>query len=162
VTRVIILKGKEAHSIKTKQGEHKAISEGSKGETLGNLRNDNIFSSSSSIPFKVEAKLEIPMFDGKTNVEALDSWLKQLEVYFDLYQIQEMQQISFSRLKMTIHAFLWWECYVDALRIGKRPMVMKWEDFKALLKSQFYPIGYEEEKLMKWQYLRQEQGQGVQ
>jgi hypothetical protein len=42
---------------------------------------------------------------------------------------------------------------VDALRIGKNPMVMKWEDFKALLKSQFYPIGYEEEKLMKWKYL---------
>jgi hypothetical protein len=26
----------------------------------------------------------------------------------------------------------------------------EWEDFKALLKSQFYPIGYKEEQLMKW------------
>jgi hypothetical protein len=48
------------------------------------------------------------------------------------------------------HALLWWESYVDALRIGKKPMVMKWEDFKELLKSQFYPIGYEEEHIMKW------------
>jgi hypothetical protein len=51
---------------------------------------------------------------------------------------------------------------VNALKMGKSPMVMKWEDFKALLKSQFYPIGYEDEQLMKWQYLREEQGQGVQ
>jgi hypothetical protein len=108
------------------------------------------FSSSSHIPFKVEEKIEIPMYDGQINVEVLNSWLKQLEVYFGLYQIQETQQISFSHLKMTKHALLWWESYVDALRIGKNPMVMKWEDFKALLKSQFYPIGYEEEKLMKW------------
>jgi hypothetical protein len=43
--------------------------------------------SSSSAPFRVEAKLEIPMFNGQTNVEALDGWLKQLEFYFGLYQI---------------------------------------------------------------------------
>jgi hypothetical protein len=51
---------------------------------------------------------------------------------------------------------------VDALRLGKKPMVMKWEDFKALLKLPFYPICYKGEQLMKWKYLRQEQGQGVQ
>ena len=39
---------------------------------------------------------------------------------------------------------------------------MKWEDLKALLKSQFYPIFYEEKHLMKWKYIQQEQGQGVQ
>ena len=55
---------------------------------LGNLGNENDFSSSSNVPFKVEAKLEIPMFDGQTNVEVLDSYLQQLEVYFGLYRIQ--------------------------------------------------------------------------
>ena len=90
------------------------------------------------------------MFNGKTNGESLDIWLKQLEVCFGIYQIQETQQISFVRLKMTKHSLLWWESYVDVQRIGKKPMVMKWDDFKALLKSQFNPIGYEEEQLMKW------------
>jgi hypothetical protein len=63
---------------------------------------------------------------------------------------------------MTEHALLWWEIYVDAPRIDKKPMVMKWEDLKALLKSQSYPIGYKEEQLMKQKYLKQEQGQGMQ
>jgi hypothetical protein len=38
---------------------------------------------------------------------------------------------------------------VDSLRIGKNPLVMKWDDFKELLKSKFYPMGYKEEELMK-------------
>jgi hypothetical protein len=95
VTQLLVMKGKEAHSTKTEHEEHKAGLEGSKGETLGNSGNDNKFSSSSSVPFKVEVKLEIPMFDGQTNVEALDSWLKQLEVYFGLYQIQENNRSPF-------------------------------------------------------------------
>ena len=51
---------------------------------------------------------------------------------------------------------------MDELRIGNKLKVMKWEDLKALLKSQFYPIFYEEKHLMKWKYIQQEQGQGVQ
>jgi hypothetical protein len=119
VTQFLVMKGKEAHSTETEHEEHNSGPESSKGETLGNSGNDNNISSSSSVPFKVEAKLE----------------MKQLEVYFGLYQIQETQQISFAHLKMTKHALLWWESYVDALRIGKNPMVMKWEDFKASLKE---------------------------
>ena len=106
VTQLLVMKGKEAHSTKTKHEEHKASPEGSKGETLGKSGNDNTFSSSSNVPFKVEVKLEISMYDGQTNVEVLDSWLKQLEVYFRLYRIQETQHISFTHLKMTQHALL--------------------------------------------------------
>ena len=47
--------------------------------------------------------LEIPMFDGQVNVEVLNSWLKQLEVYFGLYQIREEYKIYFSHLKMIGH-----------------------------------------------------------
>jgi hypothetical protein len=39
---------------------------------------------------------------------------------------------------------------VDALRIGKKPVITKGKDFKALLQTQLYPIGYEEEQLMMW------------
>jgi hypothetical protein len=52
------------------------------------LGKNHSFSSFSHIPFKVEAKLEIPMYDGQINAKVLDSWLKQLDVYFGLYHIQ--------------------------------------------------------------------------
>jgi hypothetical protein len=58
------MKGKEAHSTEIEHEKHKVGSKGSKGETLGNSSYDNNFSSSSSVPFKVEVKLEIPMYDG--------------------------------------------------------------------------------------------------
>lgn len=60
-----------------------------------------LFSLSSSTPFKVEAKLEIPSYDGQIDIERLNSWLKQLEVYFSVYKIKEMQKISFAPLKMS-------------------------------------------------------------
>jgi hypothetical protein len=62
--------------------------------------------SSSNTPFKVEAKLEIPTYDGQVNVEKLNSWLKQLEVYFDLYQIKETQRISFPWFENV------WTCFI--------------------------------------------------
>ena len=84
------------------------------------------------------------MYDGQVNAEVLSSWSKQLEVYFVLYQIEEAQHIYFFYLIIE-HALLWSENYVDALRIRNKNKVMKWEDFNALMKSQFYPIDYEEE-----------------
>jgi len=51
------------------------IYEGNKSKDLGK---NNVFSPYSSIPFKVEVKLEIPMYDGQVNAEVLNNWLKQL------------------------------------------------------------------------------------
>jgi hypothetical protein len=61
-----------------------------------------------------------------------------------------------------IYGMLWWDIYVESLRIGKKTMMMKWEDFKELLKSQFYTIGNEEENLIKWFYIWKEKGQWMQ
>ncbi|GJY32565.1 hypothetical protein Tco_0417034 [Tanacetum coccineum] len=36
-------------------------------------------------PFKVEAKIDIPTYDGTIDAEKLDSWLDQLETCFTLY-----------------------------------------------------------------------------
>ena len=69
---------------------------------------------------------------------------------------------TFYHLKMTKHAMLWWDNYLDAFRIGRNPILKKWEYFKLLMKSQIFPINYEEEKLMKWKYIWQERGQGDQ
>ena len=42
----------------------------------------NSSSSSNRVPFKVEAKVDIPMFGGEVDVEKVNNWLKQLKVYF--------------------------------------------------------------------------------
>jgi hypothetical protein len=66
------------------------------------------------------------MFYEQVNVEVLNNWLKQMEVYLAFNKIQETQQIYFSHLKITRYALLWWERFVYALRIGNNPMITKW------------------------------------
>ena len=42
------------------------------------------------------------------------------------------------------------------------PLVTRWEDFKTLIKSQFYPIGYVEDQWIWWHYFKKKQGKSVQ
>lgn len=87
---VMQLLGKDKHesSVGIENEEHKHAQENSKFEWPKDSGKNINFPSTSSV-FKVESKLEIPMFDGQVNVEVLNSWLKKIEVYFGLYQIQE-------------------------------------------------------------------------
>ena len=81
VTQLLVMKGMEAHSMRTEHGEKKVDLEDSKGENSEDSGKNNNFSSSSNVPVKVEAKLEIPMFDGQVSSEVLNRWLKQIKVY---------------------------------------------------------------------------------
>jgi hypothetical protein len=56
---------------------------------LGNSHIDRNVSSSFIVPFKFESNLDIWMFDGQVNVDFLNIWLKQMEVNFGFYRIQE-------------------------------------------------------------------------
>jgi hypothetical protein len=58
-------------------------------------------------PFKVEARIDIPTFDGTINAEKLDSWVDQLETYFTLYGFSSGEKVAFARLKLTSHALAW-------------------------------------------------------
>ncbi|GKD34775.1 hypothetical protein Tco_1250284 [Tanacetum coccineum] len=59
-------------------------------------------------PFKVEAKIGIPTYDGTIDAEKLDSWLDQLETYFTLYGFRSSDKVVFARLKLTSHALARW------------------------------------------------------
>jgi len=39
--------------------------------------------------------------------------------------------------------------------------VTKWENFKTLIKSHFYPIGYMEDQWIRWHYFKQKLGQSM-
>ena len=51
---------------------------------------------------------------------------------------------------------------MKTLRLESDSPITKWEDFKTLIKSQFYPIGYVEDQWICWHYFRQWEGQSVQ
>ena len=113
-------------------------------------------SSSNRVPFKVEAKVEIPTFGGEVDAEKVNNWLKQLKVYFQIHGVvNDVDKISFSKLNMSGHALVWWESHLETLNHEHLSKISSWNGFKELLRDQFYPLGYHNKQLMKWQSLRQ-------
>jgi hypothetical protein len=108
--------------------------------------------------FKMEVKVDINPYQGEIDALKLNHWLQQLEVYFSIHHIDEEQKISFARLKLEGHALTWWEIHMETLRLEGDPPVTRWEDFKTLIKSQFYPIGYVEDQWIWWHYFRRGRG----
>jgi hypothetical protein len=50
---------------------------------------------------------------------------------------------------------------METLRLEGDLLVTRWEDFKTLIKSQLYPIGYVEDQWIQWHYFKQMQGYSV-
>jgi hypothetical protein len=50
---------------------------------------------------------------------------------------------------------------METLRLEGDPLVTRWEDFKTLIKSQFYPIEDVEDQWIRWHYFKQKQGKSV-
>ncbi|KAL6228354.1 hypothetical protein ACLB2K_002304 [Fragaria x ananassa] len=106
---------------------------------------------------KIDFKVEIPMYDGSVNVEKLDDWIERLETYFTLYGYSSKEKIIFATLKLSVHALSWWKSY----RKHNKGEDVSWKKFKELLRKQFYPFGFLEERWNRWYNLRQRFNQSV-
>jgi hypothetical protein len=100
---------------------------------------------------KLEAKIEIPEYRGELDGEKLDAWLDKLESYFSLYGFNDLQRLTFVRVKMESHALIWWNAYVQSRGFQN----LAWDGFKTLVRKQFYPVGYREARWRKWLFLKQ-------
>jgi hypothetical protein len=50
---------------------------------------------------KLDVKFELPMYDGQVNVERIDNWVRQMEVYCSVQQIKdEANQIMLASLRL--------------------------------------------------------------
>jgi hypothetical protein len=60
-------------------------------------------------PFKVQ--VDIPVFEGQIDADALDKWLNLLEGYFSVHNFLDKEKITFTLLKALPHVKHWWETY---------------------------------------------------
>lgn len=58
-------------------------------------------------PFWAEARINIPSYDGSINTEVLDSWIYQLDTYFDLYDYNREDRMMLVQLKLIGQALAW-------------------------------------------------------
>jgi hypothetical protein len=67
--------------------------------------------SGGATPFKVQVKLDIPIFEGQIDENVVDRWLNLLEGYLSVHEFFDRERIMFSLLKATPHVKDWWETY---------------------------------------------------
>ncbi|KAF6139957.1 hypothetical protein GIB67_023053 [Kingdonia uniflora] len=107
---------------------------------------------------QIDFKIKISVFDGSIDAEKFDNWLDRLEIYFSVYKYSNAQKICFLTLKFASHALTLCKSYKNC-HIDKS---LSWKEFKILVRKQYYPIGYEQERWFKWYHLRQKHGKSIQ
>ena len=53
--------------------------------------------------------MDILNLEGKIDVEFVDNWVQQLESYYIVNQLFEVENISIASLKMSTFVHCWWE-----------------------------------------------------
>jgi len=105
----------------------------------------------------------LPIYDGELNAEKLDNWIRQIDVYCRVQNIDsDKSKIQLASLRLGGTALVWWEgrTQADMRKHGKTISV--WSEFVTAIKKQFYPLAYMQQAMMSWQTLRQLKGQSVQ
>ena len=65
-------------------------------------------------PIKIDAKVDLPVYDGVVDGEKLGAWIDQLESYFAIYAYDDARRLAIARLKLSSHALVWWNAYLRA------------------------------------------------
>ena len=59
---------------------------------------------------KLDVKFALPMFNGDANPEKLDNWIRQVELYCCVQQIDEEEvKVQLASLRLEGTALVWWE-----------------------------------------------------
>jgi hypothetical protein len=103
------------------------------------------------------------MYNGESNAQKLDNWIRQMEVYFHFQQIDEDEvkiQLASTHIEGT--TLIWWEGKLQEGIQKSSNILFSWSKFIDSLSKQFYPLAYRQKEIMEWKYLRQGKGQSVQ
>jgi len=95
------------------------------------------------------------MYNGEVNVHNLDNWIRQLEVYCRIQNLQEDDiKIQLASLRMEGATLVWWESknQEEIKKHGK--ISISWNDFIATIKRKFYPLAYMQKSIMNWKNFR--------
>jgi hypothetical protein len=112
---------------------------------------------------KLDVKFELSTYDGELNVEKLDNWIKQIEVYCRVQRIMdEVAKIQLASLRLSGTTLIWWESKMQVDLVQKGKVISSWDKFTKAIRKQFYPLAHTQMEMIEWQHLRQGKGQNIQ
>ena len=112
---------------------------------------------------KLDVKFEFPIFNGEVNAEKLDNWIRKLELYLRIQNLQDDDtKIQLASLRMEGASLVWWEAKTkeEIKKHGK--IIISWSDFITTIKQKFYPLAHMQKAIMNWYKFTQLKGQNVQ
>jgi hypothetical protein len=112
---------------------------------------------------KLDVKFELPMYGSEVNIERLDNWYRQMEVYCSVQQIKDGEtQIKLASLRLAGTTLIWWQ---NKLQNGMQQVgnvFPSWKDFVSALRKKFNPLGYKDKSLIEWKGLKLRKGKTMQ
>ncbi|KAD4981924.1 hypothetical protein E3N88_18595 [Mikania micrantha] len=102
------------------------------GEASGNTGDSSHYSYKSFVGCKP------PSFSGSEGAVGLIQWIEKIETTLDLYSCPEHHKVRYSAGTFNKRALTWWNGQINA-QGREEAMAMPWEDFKALLRTEFCP-----------------------
>ena len=85
---------------------------------------------------KLDVKFDLPIYDGELNAEKLDNWIRQIDVYCRVQNIDsDKRKIQLASLHLGGTDLVWWEgrTQADMKRHGKTISV--WNEFVSVIKK---------------------------
>ena len=78
-----------------------------------------------------------------------------MEHFFEWYELSEDRNVRFAKMKLVGRAKLHWNSVVNHLRKTRQPPVTLWEEMKAKLNENYFPVSHQGNLLDQWHDLRQ-------
>ena len=88
-------------------------------------------------------KLNIPIFQGKSDPEAYLEWEMKIEQLFACHNYTEDKKVKVAAMEFTDYALIWWNQLQRKKVRYEEPLVDSWEEMKRLMRRRFVPSHYQ-------------------
>ena len=94
-------------------------------------------------------KFELRMYDGELNYKKLDNWVKRIEVYCRIQNVDDdYAKIQLTTLRLEGTTLIWWESKIKSDLRKKGKIISSWSKFTKALRNKLYPLGYMQQDVM--------------
>ncbi|GFY90459.1 hypothetical protein Acr_07g0006560 [Actinidia rufa] len=95
--------------------------------------------------------VEAPTFDGRLDPKAFTDWIREMDHFFEWYNLSDDRKVRFAKMKLISRAKLFWQ----STEQRQQPPVTDWVEMKEILREKYLPQSYQGDMLDKWNNLRQ-------
>ncbi|GFZ18371.1 hypothetical protein Acr_27g0001100 [Actinidia rufa] len=87
--------------------------------------------------------VEAPTFDGRLDPKAFTDWIREMDHFFEWYNLSDDRKVRFAKMKLISRAKLFWQ----STEQRRQPPITDWVEMKEILREKYLPQSYQEKNL---------------